>query len=62
MKKIKVKVNPYIQYKCPKCGYVYMGTKENHEFHKTDNHEVRILEGYSFELKPKYDVVAKTKL
>jgi len=39
-----------------------MGTKENHEFHKTDNHEVRILEGYSFELKPKYDVVAKTKL
>ncbi len=37
------------EYKCKKCGYVYMNTLENHRFHSTPRHEVRIGHGYPME-------------
>lgn len=34
------------EYKCPRCGFVYFDSPENHAFHKTPHHEVRVNEEY----------------
>ena len=57
---MKKKKKVHIQFKCPRCGYIYEDTPEEHKHHSSPDHEVRILEGKSWEANPKYNVVAST--